>query len=120
MGYQLVGDNLDKGVRARYMRSQSHHDQSLHYFNSFAVYNRIDFSSYPDIHPSTCFDIEQNQLPSRDDDDILRESIATIISRVLTDNMPFFRMTFDDVILWHMKHKYYSQMSKKYIVMSVE
>ena len=106
------------------MRSQSHRDQSLHYFNSFAVYNRIDFSSYPDIHPSTCFDRPLHRakslLPSRDDDNILRESIATIISRVLTDNMPFFRMTFDDVILWHMKHKYYSQMSKKSVVVSVE
>ncbi len=31
LGYKVVGDNIDKSVRARYMRSEGHRNKSLHY-----------------------------------------------------------------------------------------
>lgn len=38
--YRLCGDNIDKTVRHRYMRTSS-----LHYFHSYAIADRIDFSN---------------------------------------------------------------------------
>ena len=29
LGYKLVGDNIDKGVKTRFMRAESHRNQSL-------------------------------------------------------------------------------------------
>ena len=49
--YKLVGDNIDKCVRAQYIRFESGHDnKSLHYFHYFAVLNRIDFMKYLSRH----------------------------------------------------------------------
>ncbi len=122
LGFKLVGDNIDMRVRARYMRKEEYRDQSLHYFHSFAVQNRIDHSNYSDEHPDTCLDSPQRRakslLPSKEDDATLRDNIATLVSRVLVDNMPFFHHTFNDVVTWHMKHQYYPEMSSKSVVVS--
>lgn len=42
--YVIVGDNLDKTIKPRHMTSD-HQTQSIHYFNLFAVQDRIDFRS---------------------------------------------------------------------------
>ena len=43
-GFKLVGDNLDKTIKPRDM-CVDHLPQSLHYFNVYAVSDRVDFSS---------------------------------------------------------------------------
>ena len=43
-GFKIVGDNLDKYVKPRYMRVNKQ-AQSLNYFNCYAVKDRIDSSS---------------------------------------------------------------------------
>ena len=102
LGYTLVGDNVDKGVKTRYMRQEQYGDQSLHYFHSMAVQNRIDFSIYPDVHLHTCLDQPKRRakslLPSQLDDTALRTNVGILVSRVLADHMPFFQFTFQDVI----------------------
>ena len=55
-GFKHVGDNIDFGIKARYMRSNQFSNHSLHYFNSFAVLNRIDLSGYSDTYPHSCLD----------------------------------------------------------------
>lgn len=50
-GFKIVGDNLDKTVKPRHMRSD-HQNVSLHYFHSIAVKDRIDFSNLPDTPPA--------------------------------------------------------------------
>ena len=37
--YHLCGDNLDKGIKQRYMRIDNEKPASIHYFHSFAVAN---------------------------------------------------------------------------------
>ena len=49
LGYKLVGDNIDKMVKSRYMRLNGHRNKSFHYFHSFAMQNRIDISTLSDI-----------------------------------------------------------------------
>ena len=118
-----MGDNIDKGVKSRYMRSGKYRGQSLHYLHSFAVQSRIDFSSFPDTHPDTCLDSPERRakflLPSIEDDSDLKHGISVLISRILAKNMPFFWHTFEDVVQWHIKHKYYKEMSSKSVVVSI-
>jgi len=42
-GFKIVGDNIDKSVKPRH-ETMDHHTQSLLYFHSYAVCDRIDFS----------------------------------------------------------------------------
>ena len=41
--YKLIGDNIDKTIKPRDMRVD-HQSQSLHYFNMYAVQDRVDLS----------------------------------------------------------------------------
>ena len=124
LGYKLVGDNIDKGVKAWYMRVEGSHNKSLHYFHSFAVQNRVDFSHLPDVLPHTCLNSPHKLavalLPSRDDDKALRQHFVTHVSRILATYIPFFKFTFEEVVEWHIKHDYYDQMSAKSLVVSSE
>ena len=52
--FKLVGDNIDKNVRPRYLRSSIHRTESLHYFHSYAVRDRIGFNELPHKQPSSC------------------------------------------------------------------
>ena len=122
LGYKVVGDNIDKGMKARYMRYDAHCNKSIHYFHSFAVLNRVDFSSLPDEHPNTClnhpYKVALSLLPSADDDRALRKLFVVHISRILFTHVPYFRLSFDGVIEWHIKHKYYEEMTSKSEVVS--
>lgn len=121
-GYKLVGDNIDKGVKARYMRVDKYYNKSLHYFHSFAVANRIDFSEFSDVKPSTCMNNPPKRavqlLPTQEDDRVLRNNFITLVSRVLVDNIPFFKQMFDGVVTQHIQHKYSSEMARKSHVVS--
>ena len=45
-GFAIVGYNIDKNVRPSYQR-EDRKTQSLHYFHSYAVKDRVDISSLP-------------------------------------------------------------------------
>ena len=44
LGYKPVADNIDIGVKTRYMRLERYVNKFLHYFHCFAIQNRIDHS----------------------------------------------------------------------------
>lgn len=122
VSYKLVGDNIDKAVKARYMRVEGSRNQSLHYFHFFAVLDRIDFSPLPDVFPHLCFNCPKQMalalLPSTNDDMTLRQLFVTHVSRILTTHIPFFKFAFEDVVEWHIQHQYYEEMSAKSQVVS--
>ena len=74
----------------------------------------------PDVHPHECEDSPicraSRLLPSEEDDTVLRHDIATMAARILTQNMPFFKLTFEDIVEWHIPHKYSTEMSSKSVV----
>ena len=45
-GFRICGDNIDKSCKTRFMR-MDRRNQSLHYFHSYGVQNRIDVSQMP-------------------------------------------------------------------------
>lgn len=57
-------------------------------------------------------------LPSPDDGVTMHNNFATHMSHVLVNNIDFFKVTFDGVVDWHIKHQFYEQMSEKSDVVS--
>ena len=109
--YRICGDNIDKTVRPRFMRSDRK-NSSLHYFHAYAVQNRIDVSALSDSIESKTY----NQAMS--DDKLQRENIAALMSRVLVSNLSFFEFSFDKVVDWHIEHQFSLEMSQKSKVVS--
>ena len=119
-GFRLCGDNLDKSIHRRHLRSDKR-NQSLHFFHAYAVENRIDVSELSDNCPSISETTDvscaaQWILPKSRDDAAIKDNIAVLISRVLYQYFDFFKLSFDRVIQWHIKHKHYTEMSCKSVV----
>ena len=76
-GFKIVGDNLDSMVKPQYMR-KINQNKSLHFFNSIAVNDCIDFSSLSDevisdaLPPHMAKDV---LLPSKGDDVAIHENL---------------------------------------------
>ena len=108
---------MDKIIKQRYMRVAIRKPESIHYFQSYAVADRIDFGHLgKSVIPTQQSDPKQvalSLLPSPEDDLAIRENICVLISRVLFCNVAFFNISFDGVIDWHIKHAYYKEMSTK-------
>ena len=99
------------------MRVETRKPESVHYFHSYAVADRINFSHLSNtVIPTQQSDPKQvaiSLLPSPEDNLAIRENICVLMSRVLFNNVAFFKLSFDGVINWHIKHEYYKEMSTK-------
>ena len=117
-GFKLVGDNIDKNVRPRYMRGD-HQSQSLHYFHCVAVKDRIDLSQVS----NACSFINHDEmklevlLPSHEDYENLQKNITVLISRLLVQHIPFFKEGRSSVTQ-HIEHQYSVEMAEKSKVVS--
>ncbi len=120
--YHVCGDNIDKGVKSRYMRVGKEKPQEIHYFHYYAVADQVDFMSLSgQVIPTRQSDPKQfalSLLPTVEDDKALRENICELISRVLYQHCDFFNLSFDGMINWHIKHEYWNEMSSKSVVVS--
>lgn len=121
-GFRLCGDNFDMNICTRLMRLDRR-NRSLHYFHFYGVENRVDFVDLCDLTPdnSTITDIRsvaESLLPSSNDDAVLKRNISILISRVLCENLSFFKKCFGDQVEKHIQHRYYEQMSSKSVVVS--
>ena len=91
--FKIVGDNIDKYVEPRDMTADAQ-ASTLHYFNMYAVRDRLDTSQFPDS-PSLpdIRAIRMKQiLPTEEDHKILLSNFAIMVCRVLKKHMPFFTM----------------------------
>lgn len=118
--YVIQGDNIDKTVRARDMHVD-HQNQSLHYFNSFAVKDRIPKVHNPvelnhqrvDSAPLSTF------LPTVDDCNAIRDGYITLVSRVLVEHLEFLA-PFKQCVPQYIVHTYSQEMSKKSEMVSLQ
>ena len=117
-GFKIVGDNINKTVHSRHQTIDSP-TQSLHYFNSYAVQDRIDLSSYSDTTPAINLETVSMDilLPTEDDLRELHSCFAIHIAKVLTPHLSSFS-AFAEVVPTHIKHKYSTEMAKKSNVVS--
>ena len=119
-GFKIVGDNLDSMVKPRYMHKDNQ-NKSLHFFNSIAVKDRIDFSSLSDevisdpLPPHMAKDV---LLPSKGDDAAIYENFTFLMKKIVIDHLDFFAKTFTDIRKHHIKHRYSNEMAQKSHIVS--
>ena len=119
-GFKIVGDNLDKTVRPRHMRLDRQ-AESLHYFHSYAVKDRINFGNISDVPPECPQNPSRDLvklLPSSDDIHAMQSLFGIHISRILVEHLPFMK-PFAGVVDWHIPHVFSSEMAQKSKVVSV-
>ena len=117
--FKIVGDNIDKDVKPRNMRSD-YQTRSLHYFHAYAVRDRLnlddcdDSGSTPDL---SSIDLEL-LLPSKDNETQIRNSMGILIARVLKKHIPYFEK-YGKGVERHITHRFYREMSQKSSVVSI-
>ena len=120
--FHICGDNIDKTIKQRYMRVGKSASNEIHYFHSYAVSDRIDFSDLSEtVIPTTMQDPRQialSLLPTPEDDQAIRNNMCILMSRIIFENMEFAKVTFDGVVNWHIEHEFYKEMSGKSSVVS--
>lgn len=117
---KVVGDNVNRNVKPNDVRLDSQ-TQSLNYFQTYAVRDRLDLTDYDDTPrklDATSIDTT-NILPSQLDHDILKSNMAILVARILKQHMKFFE-SYGSGLERHITHKYYQEMSRKSEVVSVK
>ena len=79
-GYKFVGDNIDKTIRPRFQR----HNKgvvSLHYFQGYAVRDRVDISRLSDQRPTSTTPDPTVFLPSTSELDLFRKEMTILFAR---------------------------------------
>ena len=118
-GFKIVGDNIDKMIKPRYMRSDRQ-NQSLHYFHMYAVRDRTNLSeSCENQRPAPKDPPLEELLPSPDDCKQLHSNMEILVTRILARHMPFIAENFEDVVIHHISHPYSKEMSQKSEVVSL-
>ena len=112
-GFKLVGDNIDKTIKPRDMRINNQAN-SVHYFNVYAVRDRINFSHLSSnagmISPE---DIKFDAYyPSSDDDNKLLLNFEILVTRILVKHLPGMEKLSNKVTDL-ISHKYSSNMTQK-------
>ena len=117
--FKIVGDNIDKYVKPRDMTMDAQ-ASTLHYFNMYAVRDRLDASQLPDdpsLPDVSTIKVEQI-LPTEADHNVMHSNFAILVCRVLKKHMPFFAK-FGSGIERHIRHVYSEEMSRKSEVVSI-
>ena len=78
--YKIVGDNIDKNVRPSFQRLDRT-TQSLHYFHSYSVLDRIDHSTLSNAKPDLGKIDTASLLPSAGDITKVKHDFAVLVSR---------------------------------------
>ena len=117
LSFKLVGDNIDKTVRPRHMRVD-HQAASLHYFNVYAVQDRISFQHLSNtarlIYPE---DVDVNKfLPTAADSNALIQNFKVLMERILVHYLPAVSHLAD--VNQHITHEWTAHMSMKSVVVS--
>lgn len=109
---------MDKNVKPTDYRVDGQ-TKSLHFFQTYAVLDRIDLSSYDDTPPA----VDESSintmtlLPSDSDYEELKKNFTHHVACILKEYMPFF-LSFGSGLERHIRHKYYEEMSQKSVVVS--
>ena len=121
-GVKLVFDNIDKNIVPRNMTFEKQ-TKSLHYVHMYAVEDRINIAHLSDdppdrMTPVPIAEVFKTILPSPNDNEIMATYFSKLVSRVLATHMPFFKLTFADVVEWHTEHQFSQEMAKESVVVS--
>ena len=111
--YILVGDNVDKNMKPRFMRID-HQVKSLHAWHQYATLHRFDVEAVAktlilkDIHTMGANEF----LPSVADAVALRSNYIILFARVLVQKLRFLQK-YSNVVPEHITHSLSNDMAKK-------
>ena len=117
--FQVVGDNVDVCQKPTH-ETMDRRDKSLHWFQSCAFKERvtgIHLSNTPPTKDLVTLPLS-TWLPSVGDCLKLREEFATLVERVLVQNLSEFSFL-ESLVSKHISHKYSSCMAKKSEIVSI-
>ena len=91
--YRMNIDNLDFLLKVRDM-TETHQNKSKHYVQAMAVVDRVPCEHLPDDRPiADLMTISiQDFLPSEDDNNSLRDDFIQMVSLILTEHVPAFKV----------------------------
>ena len=116
--FKIVGDNIDRHIKPREMRMDVQ-AKDMHYFNLYAVRDRVDVSMPPDdasLPDLDTIDVHSILPDSTAKNQIMR-NFAVLIGRIIKKYMPFFA-TFASGLEEHILHSHYHEMCMKSEVVS--
>lgn len=118
--YSIVGDNLDKTIRPRYMRVGSG-NRLFHYFHHIAIADRIDVSNLSITPPAPPrISHKKCAMSLLLDDQALKRNMITLVSRILVNHVEPYQFAFSDVVDWHIPQDYQAEMSKETEVVRIK
>lgn len=109
--YQIIGDNIDLEIRAKHM-SSIRQNQSIHWFNMYAVKDAVSGREYATTEATNLNDIpESTFLPTPEDNTLLQTDFAFLWSRVIVNSIPDLE-SLRTAAVWHIPHPYSEQMQQ--------
>ena len=84
--------------------------------------DRVDCSNLSDVPPTntpTPNAVLSQVLPSEEEDAIIHDNFAILVARILCTHMTFFKSSYADVVDWHIKHKFFNEMTQMSEVVSI-
>ena len=112
-GFKIVGDNIDKNVKPRH-QTLERHTHSLHYFNSYAVQDRLNLHHFSNKPPQVNLQMLETSaiLPSQEDVDALLHNFAILAGRIIHKYIPSLS-EIPHLVTDHIRHPHYQAMSSK-------
>ena len=118
-GFKVIGDNVDKKVKPRDMRSDNQ-SKDLHYFHLYALKDRIDLSEASEdplnLNPDV---VLATLIPTGDDIKEMMSNFRVLIARQLIQYFPYFQQHFSDVVQQHIPHPHQAEMKEISEVVSI-
>lgn len=111
-GFKIVGDNIDKTVHHRYQR-MGDETISLHYFNAYAVKDRINFSTLSNETKNLPSPLPLHiLLPSEGDLKEMNHNLGILVMRMLVRYMPALQ-PLQSLVPDHIPHIHSIKMSQR-------
>jgi hypothetical protein len=119
LGYRFNIDNLDFHIRVREM-TQQHQNLSQHYTQLMTLVDRVPCEHLSDDQPvGDLLAVENSEfLPTADDNYALRKDMIHVVSNILVENIPSFKV-FENIYPKHFLHTHSKEMAKKSTVVYI-
>lgn len=118
-GFQINFDNLNMLRRARH-KTLSNANQHYDMVQAIAVQDRVNVESLDDMDRQTKFeDADPNRWKlNQEEEETLQNTLITLVTRILCQQMKFFKDHFQHLVIMHIPHPFQEQTKLKSKIVS--